>query len=357
MNPGSFENHQFSSMRVPEKIMFTVMAVFCSLAFLHAQQDISRYELSGITDPVLPLITNRMIDTVQHDWMALQNEIDHRNPLKLFIVEAEGDTLHCGRTKDVSLADLFMQAGNDWVLLIHGDSKMPVDAAVRGLEVQNLHGVKVLVYSWPSMMSTQNGLANFKNSRRNVEAGMAQFRELLLLVQKYKHSHIWPEGNSLSLFMHSLGNYYLERAVKENMLEGLDTALFDNIIINAAAVELEGHAEWVGDLDISERIYVIGNAKDFNLRGARLFTKAGKQLGGPIEPPLAPNAIYVDFTEAVGFKLPTWLSHTYFVGEIPRKSANIRNFYTTIFHGKAADLSDRGMFNHADGDQLYKIRY
>jgi hypothetical protein len=215
---------------------------------------------------------------------------------------------------------------------------------VRGLEVQNLHGVKVIVFSWPSKMSTQNGLKNFRNSRGNVEAGLGQFRELLLTMQKYRNSHIWPGENNLSLFMHSLGNYYLELSVKEGMLEGIEPDLFDNVIINAAAIELEGHDLWVEELNISERIYIISNAKDFNLSGARLFTSAGKQLGGPVESPLAENAIYINFTEAVGFKVPTWVSHTYFVGEMPARSNNIREFYRTIFHGEEADLSNPKVF-------------
>jgi hypothetical protein len=317
---------------------------------LFAQQDISKYKLVNITDPVLPLITNRVIDTLADDWMVLRNEIDHRNSMKVFIVEARGDSVFCNKSGNYSLVDLFSRPGNDWVLMIHGDSKAPVDAAVRGLEIQNLHRVKVLVFSWPSKKDTQNGLGNYKNSRKNVEDGLAHFRELLLLVQKYKQSYVWPESNKLSLFMHSLGNYYLELAVEEGMLAGLDSNLFDNIIINAAAVEQDQHAEWIEKLTISQRIYIISNERDFNLRGARLFTKAGKQLGGPVEGPLARNAIYINFTDAVGFKVPTWVSHTYFVGEMPGKSKNIREFYTTIFHGLEADLSNKEMFEiRSDG--------
>jgi len=309
-----------------------------------SQHDLSKYKLININDPILPLITNRKVDTLQHDWRILQNEIDHRNSLKVFIADARGDSIYCNQGTTLSLSYLFSQPGNDWVLLIHGDSKAPVDAAVRGLEVQNLHNVKVIVFSWPSKMSTQNGLKNFRNSKGNVRAGLPQFRELLLTMQKYRNSHIWPEENNLSLFMHSLGNYYLELSVKEGILEGIDPELFDNVIINAAAVELEGHDAWVEDLSISERIYIISNARDFNLSGARLFTSAGKQLGGPLELPLAENAIYINFTEAVGFKLPTWVSHTYFVGEMPSKSSNIKNFYSTIFHGHEKDLNNQKMF-------------
>jgi hypothetical protein len=341
----------FSIRRLITILILTVLSFT-----VFSQHDISKYKLENITDPVLPLITNRIIDTLANNWMVLKNEIDHRNSLKVFMVEAGNDSVYCEKSGYRSLSDLFSQPGNDWVLLIHGDSKAPVDAAVRGLEVQNLHGVKVLVFSWPSKMSTNNGLKNYRNSRTNVEAGLAHFRELLLTVQKYRNSYIWPEGNNLSLFMHSLGNYYLELSVKEDMLQGLDPALFDNIIINAAAIEQQDHAGWVKRIEISDRIYIISNEKDFNLRGARLFTKAGKQLGGPVEFPLARNAIYINFTEAVGFKVPTWVSHTYFVGEMPRRSNNIRNFYTTIFHGLEVDLDDTELLIERSDGLGYDIR-
>ncbi len=335
---------------------YSLLIFFCLAYNLNAQHDISKYKLSGISDPIMPLITNRLIDTIQEDWMILRNEIDHRYSLKVFIVEARDDSLYCYRGTNLSLPTLFRQPGFDWLLLIHGDSKAPVDAAVRGLEVQNLHHVKVLVFSWPSKKDTQNGLNNYQNSRMNVVDGLAHFRELLLIIQKYKQSYIWPKGNKLSLFMHSLGNYYLEQAVKEDILGGLDSNLFDNIIINAAAVEQEDHAVWVEKLKISRRIYIISNEKDFNLRGARMFTKAHKQLGGPVEPPLASNAFYINFTEAVGFKLPTWVSHTYFVGEMPAKSRNIKNFYTTILHGDEADFSNMKMFKLRDDGLTYDIQ-
>ena len=87
------------------KILHAIILLFLTTG-LAAQHDISKYKLNGITDPVLPLITNRVIDTIQHDWMVLLNEIDQRAPLKLFIVEADGDSLHCDRADENILARL-----------------------------------------------------------------------------------------------------------------------------------------------------------------------------------------------------------------------------------------------------------
>lgn len=333
--------------------LFLLLTLQC--AWVDAQHDISNYELTEIYDPQLPLITNRVINSIQPGWMCLKNEIDQNGSLKVFLVEVQNDSIFCNTADDMLLSELFMQQGNDWLLFIHGDSKTPIDAAVRGLDIQNLYDVKVIVFSWPSMLNKGNGIKNFKNSRINVEAGLIQFRELLLTMQKYKRSMIWPEGNKLSLFMHSLGNYYIELAVKENLLEGLDPDLFNNVIINAASIEEYGHEQWLEKLNISENIYVTSNAKDINLNGARVFTAMGEQLGVSPEKPIAANATYISFTKAVGFKIPPGPSHTYFLGSTLAGSENIRKFYTNIFHGNEVKLNDKSMFRLRDDGLGYDI--
>ena len=120
--------------------------------------------------------------------------------------------------------------------------------------------------------------------------------------------------------------------------------LFDNLIINAAAVNQEGHKDWVEQLNFQNNIYITNNRQDFNLKGVRIFTKDGKQLGEVIEAPAAKNADYIQFTEAVGFRTPTGTTHTYFIGEVANESNNIKQFYKELFHGEKIDLSDTNRF-------------
>jgi len=152
------------------------------------------------------------------------------------------------------------------------------------------------------------------------------------------------------MFLHSLGNYYLENLVIQTKSLCGPPAVFDNLVLNAAAVNQEQHNEWVEKLNFQHRIYITSNVSDFNLKGARIFTKDGKQLGEKIKPPLAETAIYVNFTKAVGFRFPTGTTHTYFIGEVPDKSMNIRQFYKDIMHGLEPDLQDAQMFKtRSDG--------
>jgi hypothetical protein len=207
-------------------------------------------------------------------------------------------------------------------------------------------------------MVVGNGLKNFNNSKKNAASGVVQFKELLLMIQEFKRNQQWPEQPChLSLFLHSLGNYYLERLVKDSLLADLDSNLFDNLIINAAAVNQEAHANWVDRLHIQKRIYITSNKKDFNLNGARIFSNSGKQLGERLKLPRSTGATYINFTKAIGLAIPTGNSHTYFIGKMTNESGNIKDFYTDLFHGSVANLSDSTRFIKRNDGLGYNILY
>ncbi len=304
------------------------------------------------------MITNRLKDTLSDDCSKLLNYIDFNNPLKIFEYNHTADSIYCTEIKNFDNHKVLSEAKNDWLVFVHGDSKTFSAAAIGGLKIQNLHHVKVLVFSWPSKMEKGNGSKNFSNSKRNVAAGVVQFKELLLLIQEYKKRNQWPEKPyHLSLFLHSLGNCYLERLVKDSLLTGLDSNLFDNLIINAAAVNQEAHANWVDRLHIQKRIYITSNKKDFNLNGARIFSNSGKQLGERLKLPLSTGATYINFTKAIGLALPTGNSHTYFIGKMTNESGNIKDFYTDIFHGRAVNLTDSTKFIKRNDGLGYNILF
>lgn len=234
---------------------------------------------------------------------------------------------------------------SDWLLFVHGDSKTYEQSVMRGFDNQHLHQVKVIVFSWPSKDPTINGLKNFKKSKENVKKSMHHFTRLLhCLDSMQRHHKTFNEKANFSMFVHSLGNSYLEYLFKYSTKENNLGLLFDNVIINSAAVNQEKHKEWVEKMNFQKRIYITSNRQDFNLKGSRIFTSDGKLLGEKVETPIANNANYVQFTRAVGFRFPTGTTHTFFIGEVPEESKNIRDFYYTILHGFEIDLSNEHKF-------------
>jgi hypothetical protein len=296
-------------------------------------------------DASIPVITCRMNDTLSGGCDAFLNRIDRDNPLKFYEFRYFSDSAYCNRLE--SLTDLIKAAGdNDEILLfVHGHYKSFTDAAISGLRIQNLYNIKVISYSWPSMMNRSPGAKNYLSSKGNVEAGTPAFRNLLELIRDFKTARsLSGKDVHISLCLHSLGNYYLERMVNDTLLGGLPADLFENIVINAAAVDQERHSEWGDLLNIQKRIYITSNEKDFNLAGVRSFTDSGVQLGRRPELPHSDNAVYVDFTDAVGFRFPTGATHNYFTGKMAMKNKKIHQFFEDLFHGRPVNLEDESVF-------------
>ncbi len=244
----------------------------------------------------------------------------------------------------------------DYTVYLHGDSKTFFDVAHQALEMQKLHGTNVILYSWPSKNPSMNGIRNFKNSRSIVESTTPQFIGFLKDLQHFRSTELSINGK-ITLFAHSLGNYFLESIVEQGHISQISDKVFDNIVLNAAAVNAENHYHWVEKLDIQDRIYITSNGKDFILSGVRVFSDWGMQLGAKVKEPYANNAHYIDFTTAIGFRSPMYTTHSYYMDIIAEESNNIKGFYTLLFHGEEVQLSDATSFETNDKSVVFTILF
>lgn len=291
------------------------------------------------------VITNRESASSDNVYPFLNN-VENNNALKFLCVKEIPDQgLNVMQIDSVKFFDDIVNTPNNWALFVHGDAKTFEQAVKRGFKIQNLHNVNVIVFSWSSKDTELNGLKNLYTSQANVIESIAHFNSLICSMKQLRDNHqeFWLNHN-LTLFLHSLGNYYLENMVELGWLPAEPSKIFDNIIMNAAAVNQKKHKKWVEELKCAKDIYVISNRHDVNLKGARLFTPAGRQLGEDVRLPLAGNAIYINFSRSVGFRFPTHDTHTYFIKSIPQKSDNIRDFYTEILNGLKPGLDDLSRF-------------
>ena len=165
------------------------------------------------------------------------------------------------------------------------------------------------------------------------------------------------EENNLSIFFHSLANLVLQQAVEQGALNGISVDLFDNLILNAPAVESENHYLWVEKLNMQDRLFICYNDEDINLEGLRVISSLGTQLGERPLAPLAKNAIYADFTTSVGSRPNSGATHSYYYALITRISSNIREFYTDLFHGWAIDFNDPAKFRHTEFRNIFEVEF
>ena len=324
------------------------------LVCLHANSNL--YASSISAEPEILVITNRE-SASSDDVYPFLNNVDNNSTLKfLHVKEIPDQGLNVLQIDSVKFFNDVVTKPNNWVLFVHGDAKTFEQAVKRGFKIQNLHNVNVIVFSWSSKDPEINGLRNLYTSQANVIESMAHFNSLICSMKQLRRDYpeFWQNHN-LTLFLHSLGNYYLEKMVELNWLPARPFIIFDNIIINAAAVNQKKHKKWVEELKCAKNIYVISNRHDVNLKGARIFTPAGRQLGEDVRLPLAGNADYINFSRSVGFRFPTHDTHTYFINSIPQKSNNIRNFYTEILNGLNPDLDNLSRFVERNDGLGYDI--
>ena len=310
---------------------------------------------SQIEKPNIYVVTNRpnQYDSITNDYfpniVSLEKSLTY---LKVF--NHEGKWL----VQDLESIDDF-KAGNNglknWLVYVHGDSQTPDLAFTRGLQLQEEYKVNVIVFSWPSKDPTLGGIQNFNNSRNHIEQSTAGFVQFLLELDTWKNKLDLVQSNRLTLFLHSLGNYYLERIASDSLIANHDNKIFDNVILNAAAVNQKDHHLWLEEINIQDRFFVNSNRKDMTLKGVNMFTDFDMQLGEQAVENFASNAVYVNFSKAFKNELNFGLLHGYYVGVIPGKSQNIFHYYQTIFHGDEVDLSNQNMFMLNDTIPVYEI--
>jgi hypothetical protein len=300
----------------------------------------------SIDKPHIHVVTNRpfQYDSLTGEYFPNSIAQDQTLTYLKVYTDAEGNWL----TQTLgSVSEFTTNKSNykDWLVYVHGDSQTLDLAFTRGLQIQEEYKVNVIVFSWPAKDPILTGLKNFSNSRNMVEKGVENFVQFIYELYQWKSDNVSVfSENNLSLFMHSLGNYYLERIIADSLQSKINAKIFDNIIINAAAVNEKDHRLWLEKINFSDNIFVNSNSNDMTLKGVRLFTDMDLQLGEKVEGEFASNATYIEFNKAMGTENSFRTSHGYYAGVIPGQSQNVYQYFSTIFHGRSIEFCDMDMF-------------
>lgn len=290
--------------------------------------------------------------------LNLSNYYDYQNPMKLFRFSERADSSYCQTLEQIGDIYANTKSSEAFVLMIHGAGKTLKEAVSEAKEVKKLYGVNVLIYNWPAMVGNSYDTKNLKGIKAKVDEGIDRFAELLILVEQMQ-GDLQKEGRNTkwTLFLHSIGNYFLESAVLNNKLPVFEKPLFENVILNAAAVDSRGHALWLEKIKLQKRIYVNSNKKDMILKGLKYLTQAKTQLGSKAILPLANNAFYVDFTSAIGKQKPVYKSHSYYFKTIAEQSDALQKYYSIVFRGEEVEWNNNAMFIPNPKNRIHTILY
>ena len=338
----------FQSTKKKFKSSFYSLFVLVSLVFVFFSQDsfaqeiLYKYEGQAYKKSVVS-VTNRTMVKLSDTSFILEASVDTTHQLKYFKSYFDGN--EWTHEQFNSLAELMNSENEyrDWLVFVHGFGKTFQTAVVTTSEIQDLHQVNILMFSWPAIDPDISMFKNLKTAMKNIESGDRDFRKLVNEIAFLRETSDPSVANqNVSMIFHSMGNYFVERFGSDTINNKIDKPVFDNLVINSAAVGAKGHNIWVENLSIQKRIYINSNGGDLNLAGFNLITRFGVQLGEMPVAPLAKNANYVNFTSAVGLRGPG-PSHSYYYSKITDESQNIRLFYYNLFHGRDIDFSN-GLF-------------
>ncbi|WP_137731200.1 alpha/beta hydrolase [Pseudaquabacterium pictum] len=244
------------------------------------------------------------------------------------------------------LVPLF-QASRPVVLYLHGNNNPPAACFERCARLEEIYGLEVVGFSWPSegYLSSGNALPNlpapatghtddgddgdgladitagnrkdgwaerkirrYRQAKTNAQESsdaLARFLRLLAAARLYAN------GQRLSIAAHSLGCHYLQYTIEtEGAAESLAAA--HNIALLAACCRADGHGSWVRKLTPKGQVFITYNKADLVLFGAYIADGSQTKLGAePGQRLVDPRVRYVSFSNAqVG-----WGGHGYFVSK------------------------------------------
>lgn len=283
----------------------------------------------------------------------------------------------------VVACDIFRQAreeGKSILFFVHGYNNDVEDVLQTAEEIEKLYGVIVVPFTWPANGGGKiAGAAAYLSDKADARAsatalnraiGKIQFYHLLLTESRKsalrkRADKKFPNNRQaadawftqrlemecpirLSLLCHSMGNYLFKCTLKtsDNVTSEL---VFDNINLVAADTNNANHREWVGQLDVRKRVYVVINEDDFALQASR--RKPGNEqrarLGHYTFELNSPNACYIDLTRSEG----VGSEHSCFKGKPVASNMSLQALFNAMFNGESVE---EGMEYHADKN-LYRL--
>ncbi len=258
-----------------------------------------------------------------------------QNTTNLYVASSVDDKMKIRSSDKQELFKEYMDFGVHNVLFyVHGYGKEIEEVYQRALLIQEEYDVKVVFFFWP--FKTEKGKpSNLFQSHSNIENSLPEFDAYVDLAKELRQNN---NHMNISLMAHSLGNYFLKLYALEDEVH--DEFVFDNLVLNSAAVNDRKHGVWLSKLNFQKRTYVLYNNHDFLLKGLQLFTRAKRQLGNKTNRFKISTVNYIDLSETIGFRFPVRDTHSFFTGDILDELSPVKHMYSVILTGKEFDKLD-----------------
>lgn len=227
----------------------------------------------------------------------------------------------------------------NWMFFVHGNNQTTLKNLEKCRQIEELHDVNVITFSWPSWRGKiftldllkevapdilkKGGISkgivasiiasgitlkqqHYNEAVINAIASRAALHETLIQVNQHfiePARSTFGKEFTINLLVHSLGNRVLQYMINDESLGKL-SKFFDNVILHQADVDTKGHDQWVKNIKLGKRLYITHNRKDAILHISDIFGSNPKRLGhksGNAKCSAKEVTAYIDFTK--GFKV------------------------------------------------------
>ncbi|MEA5466290.1 alpha/beta hydrolase [Leptothoe sp. PORK10 BA2] len=242
------------------------------------------------------------------------------------------------------------QNHTDALFFVHGFNTDFNNALESAYRIEQLYNLEVILFTWPSNGGgTIDGLSSYQDDKRDAVLSIGAldrcFEKLAAYFIKYADQACKRRFN---LALHSMGNYLFKRLLESSIYQG-ETLLFDNIVMLAADVNNEGHADWVDRVRFRNRLFITINEDDAALAASKALAgdEQKARLGHWSRNLSARNATYLDFTDSANIQA----HHNYFSDDSALQNERIKEVFKLAFSGEKAE---RGLAFDA-GTGAYRI--
>lgn len=228
------------------------------------------------------------------------------------------------------------QNNTNALFFVHGFNTDFNDGLESAYRLEQLYNLEVILFSWPANGGGNiEGLASYQADKRDAALSIGAldrcFEKLAGYFLKYAEQTC---KRKFSLAMHSMGNYLFKRLLSSSIYQG-ETQIFDNIVMLAADVNNEAHAEWVDRVRFRNRLVITINEDDAALLASKAMAGENQKarLGHWPRNLTARNATYIDFTDAAHIVA----HHNYFSDASALENRRIQEIFQRAFNGQKAE--------------------
>ena len=301
------------------------------------------------------ILTNRAINEEKSDHDMLGLDFNPRSPFELRLIRAnkangkwklellpepEETEVVSGEKKWPSHEEFLriMKTKKDVVFFVHGNNQTPIKNLEKAHKIEKNFGVEVIVFSWPSR-PPHEGIPLWEKKKRykiaikNAEISKVALDKSFEKLNDYLQLYSTPDcTTSISLIVHSLGNYLFKSLIISPEEYRNETSIFTNIILHQADTHANSHEKWVDEIAAGQRVYITINEHDSILKLSEKIH--GKERVGNKDRGLNSNqAYYINLTNAPDVHK----SHDIFVDEnLLESNTIIRTFFLQALKGEKA---------------------